>query len=187
MLVELPRQFPCLVCFLILSEPSLKQTNLQKISWIFSKNQEFISLGLATIQAAAKACVIRLQERYLFAENYDGLLIDKAKEILKNQNPNLLLILHLQGSHGPSYFKRYPKKFERFLPTCKTNNLSQCSQDSIFNTYDNTLLYTDFLLQSLIHTLNNLQSSHKVALLYLSDHGKAWVKMESTCTECPIL
>ncbi|WP_435659193.1 sulfatase-like hydrolase/transferase [Helicobacter rodentium] len=82
-------------------------------------------------------------------------------------------MLHLQGSHGHSYFKRYPKEFERFLPTCKTNNLSQCSQDSIFNTYDNTLLYTDFLLQSLIHTLNNLQSSHKVALLYLSDHGES--------------
>ena len=127
---------------------------------------------LGNNSGGCKGVCDRLQERYLFTENYDGFLITKTKEMLKNQNPNRLLILHLQGSHGPSYFKRYPKEFERFLPTCKTNNLSQCSQDSIFNTYDNTLLYTDFLLQSLIHTLNNL-TSYKVALLYLSDHGES--------------
>lgn len=139
-LVFFPNFYACgtstaisLPCMFSYSKQTQFKTNefTENILDILQKAGVYIT-WLSNNSGGCKGVCDRLQKRYhLFAENYDGLLIDKAKEMLKNQNPNLLLILHLQGSHGPSYFKRYPKEFERFLPTCKTNNLSQCSQDSI--------------------------------------------------------
>ena len=58
----------------------------------------------------------------------DGRLISKGKE----QN------------HGPVYYKRDPKSFEKFKPVCKSNQLEQCTRDEINNAYDNAILYTDY-------------------------------------------
>jgi lipid A ethanolaminephosphotransferase len=77
------------------------------------------------------------------------------------------------GSHGPEYFKRYPKEFEKFTPVCESNALNNCSRESIVNGYDNTLLYTDHVLASLIDTLRSNQDKVDTAMLYLSDHGES--------------
>jgi lipid A ethanolaminephosphotransferase len=77
------------------------------------------------------------------------------------------------GSHGPEYFKRYPKAFERFTPVCQSNALNDCSQDSIVNAYDNTIVYTDHVLSSLIDVLRRHQDSVDTAMVYLSDHGES--------------
>ena len=34
-----------------------------------------------------------------------------------------LVVLHQMGSHGPAYFKRYPKQFEKFTDVCESNQL----------------------------------------------------------------
>ncbi|MNN33616.1 Phosphoethanolamine transferase EptA [compost metagenome] len=77
------------------------------------------------------------------------------------------------GSHGPAYFKRYPPAFEKFTPVCRSNDLSACSRESIVNGYDNTLLYTDYVLSSLIDLLRKNESRLDTAMLYLSDHGES--------------
>ena len=38
-----------------------------------------------------------------------------------------LVVLHQKGSHGPSYFERYPPAFRRFTPTCDSS-VSACSR-----------------------------------------------------------
>lgn len=107
------------------------------------------------------------------AKDYDGWLVDSVKEILEHKNnKNTLIVVHLQGSHGPSYYLRYPKEFEKFLPVCNTNKLQECSEDALINTYDNTLLYTDYLISKLIKLLNNDNANIKT-LFYLSDHGES--------------
>lgn len=107
------------------------------------------------------------------SKDYDGWMVDEAKNILKNKkDKNTLIIVHLQGSHGPSYYLRYPKEFEKFTPTCNTNKLQECSEDTLYNTYDNTLLYTDFIVASLIDVLKT-DNANKKALFYLSDHGES--------------
>ena len=63
-----------------------------------------------------------------------------------------LLVLHMLGNHGPSYFRRYPPAFERFQPACENDDLRLCSPQEIVNAYDNALLYTDHVLARLIAT-----------------------------------
>jgi lipid A ethanolaminephosphotransferase len=84
-----------------------------------------------------------------------------------------LLVLHMLGNHGPSYFRRYPAGFERFTPVCAHDDLGSCSRDEIVNAYDNALLYTDHVLATLIKLLDAHAGEVDSAVLYISDHGES--------------
>lgn len=87
---------------------------------------------------------------------------------------NTLLVVQLQGSHGARYDLRYPKEFEIFSPVCANNELSQCQKSHIQNAYDNSLIYTDFVLASIISLLNHREQERAdIALWYMSDHGES--------------
>ena len=103
---------------------------------------------------------------------YDDILLDNLEETLDNIQKDTLIVLHMMGSHGPAYYKRYPERMKVFEPACHTEDLQDCSQEEIVNAYDNTILYTDYIISSvidLLKTKNNLQSS----MLYVSDHGES--------------
>lgn len=109
-------------------------------------------------------------------ECYDGILLDALHDVLKNLDvkklqKDQLIILHQMGSHGPSYYKRYPKEFEQFKPVCATNNIQNCSYQNLIHTYDNTILYTDYILVQTIDQLKAL--SVPTGLFYVSDHGES--------------
>ncbi|TQR40828.1 lipid A/FlgG phosphoethanolamine transferase EptC [Campylobacter sp. MIT 12-8780] len=108
--------------------------------------------------------------KYLDAE-FDGALLEGFKKELFSEDEYEIIVLHLQGSHGPTYYKRYPSEFRRFEPTCDTNELQECSSEAIINTYDNTLLYTDFLLSKIITLLQ--KEDQESSLIYVSDHGES--------------
>ena len=103
----------------------------------------------------------------------EGMLVGLQSYIDKHQNKDMMIVLHMMGSHGPAYYKRYPKQFEKFTPVCRTNQLNECSDEKINNAYDNTILYTDYFLSKVIELLKNNQKSHKTAMLYMSDHGES--------------
>ncbi len=113
-----------------------------------------------------------LEKVKLFKEPYDEVLLNAIAEPLKELKDQNLIVLHLQGSHGPTYFQRYPDSFKRFTPTCDTNELQKCTKEQLTNTYDNTILYTDFLLHSLIKLLQDEQE-YEGTLIYVSDHGES--------------
>jgi lipid A ethanolaminephosphotransferase len=70
-------------------------------------------------------------------------MIDGLAAILKETNEgDLLVVLHQIGNHGLFYYKRYTQEFERFTPTCQTNQLESCSPEEIVNAHDNAVLYT---------------------------------------------
>jgi lipid A ethanolaminephosphotransferase len=102
-----------------------------------------------------------------------GMLSNLQFYIDQHPTGDIFIVLHQMGSHGPAYYKRYPKQFEQFTPTCNTNQLEQCSQEEINNTYDNTLLYTDYFLSKTIKLLNNNSEQFEAALFYISDHGES--------------
>lgn len=102
----------------------------------------------------------------------DGIFLDKLADYAKNITQNTVLVLHMIGSHGPSYYLRYPKEFEKFTPTCQTAELKECSNEEITNAYDNTILYTDHILASMIDILA-AQTTALPALVYASDHGES--------------
>jgi lipid A ethanolaminephosphotransferase len=82
-------------------------------------------------------------------------------------------VLHMLGSHGPSYVRRYPPAFERFTPACKSDELRGCTRDEVANAYDNSLLYTDHVLATAVRTLAAHAGAVDSALLYVSDHGES--------------
>ena len=82
-----------------------------------------------------------------------------------------LIVLHTMGSHGPKYHKRFPKEFEKFKPSCKSNNPQECTQEELSNAFDNTILYTDFVVDSLIEILK--KQNKQSFLIYASDHGES--------------
>ena len=85
----------------------------------------------------------------------------------------IVIVMHQMGSHGPVYFKRSPPRFKHFLPECTDKALQQCSQAQIVNAYDNTIVYTDFFLTSVIKWLKARSESHAAAMVYVSDHGES--------------
>ena len=104
----------------------------------------------------------------------DTSMLDNLQErIEKDSNKDIFIVLHQMGNHGPAYFKRYPKEFEKFTPTCETNQLENCTQEEISNAYDNTVLYTDYFLTKTIDILKNNQNEFETALFYMSDHGES--------------
>jgi lipid A ethanolaminephosphotransferase len=107
------------------------------------------------------------------ANCYDEILLDGLDERIKQLKGDSLIVLHLKGSHGPAYYKRYPPEFEVFKPACKSAELSACTQDAIVNAYDNTLVYTDHVLAQTIEILKRHTDRFATAMLYASDHGES--------------
>lgn len=107
-------------------------------------------------------------------ENYDDVLVDGLDQRIASLKRDTVIVLHMMGSHGPAYWKRYPAQFERFKPTCKVVQFSDCEAADIINAYDNTIVYTDHVLARLIDVLSTADS-HGVdaGMLYVSDHGES--------------
>ncbi|MDR0230240.1 MAG: phosphoethanolamine--lipid A transferase EptA [Flavobacteriaceae bacterium] len=105
--------------------------------------------------------------------DYDEVLISGLKEeILQSKKDKILIVLHTSTSHGPTYNKKYPAKFETFTPVCNSVELSNCSQKELINAYDNTIVYTDYILHRVIESLKQLPD-YKSTMLYVSDHGES--------------
>ncbi|MFM2399489.1 MAG: Phosphoethanolamine transferase EptA [Pseudomonadota bacterium] len=104
---------------------------------------------------------------------FDEILLQGLEPRLRAGSKDTLLVLHLKGSHGPAYYKRYPPAFERFTPTCQSSDLSSCDPQTIRNAYDNTILYTDHMVGEVTVLLQRLSDQFATALLYVSDHGES--------------
>ncbi len=106
-------------------------------------------------------------------ECFDMILLQDLEQKIERYDHAAVIVLHQKGSHGPAYYLRAPKEFQQFSPVCHTNQLQQCSKTEILNAYDNTILYTDHVLASLIGFLKQRTERYDSALLYVSDHGES--------------
>lgn len=102
----------------------------------------------------------------------DEVLLNGLFEKISELKKDTVIVLHMMGSHRPTYYKRYPERFKKFLPACDTADLQKCSREQIVNTYDNTILYTDFVISSAIDILKKFPQ-HETGLIYISDHGES--------------
>ena len=103
----------------------------------------------------------------------EGMLLGLDEYIKNHKDKDILIVLHQMGNHGPAYYKRYPKEFEKFTPVCKTNQLEECTQEEVSNAYDNAILYTDYFLSKVINFLKPYSNTHETAMFYMSDHGES--------------
>lgn len=84
----------------------------------------------------------------------------------------ILLVLHTSTSHGPTYYKKYPKRFNTFTPVCENVELGKCSEEELINAYENTIVYIDFILDQVIDELKQMED-YRSSLIYVSDHGES--------------
>ncbi|ENM5881004.1 phosphoethanolamine transferase [Vibrio metoecus] len=104
---------------------------------------------------------------------YDIAMLENLDQEIADQNGNRMIFMHIIGSHGPTYFKRYPKEMAVYQPDCPRADIENCSVEQIVNTYDNTIRYTDYVLAQLMSKLESLQKDYNTALIYVSDHGES--------------
>jgi len=102
-----------------------------------------------------------------------GMLEGLQEYIAEKPAGDILVVLHQMGNHGPAYYKRYPKDFERYTPVCRSNQFDECTKEEISNAYDNATLYTDYFLTQVIELLKKNSDSFETAMVYMSDHGES--------------
>jgi heptose-I-phosphate ethanolaminephosphotransferase len=144
----------------------LKKAGLQT-HWISNQNPMGINDTMTTVIAKASDSVrfINYSESSRDA-SLDNKILPVFKEIISQDDKgNTFIIIHLMGSHGP--FKlRYTKEYDRFKGSVE--GMTQ-KQSEIINQYDNSILYTDYILTEIINRVKETQKYASV--LYISDHG----------------
>lgn len=99
------------------------------------------------------------------SNSFDGDLIDVIEKYHRNSDGKKFFIVNLMGSHI-KYSERFPDDFKHF----KAEDYSKYkkSQRQIRADYDNSILYTDYVVSSIMKLFENSNS----IVLYLSDHGE---------------
>ncbi|ECI2564323.1 phosphoethanolamine transferase EptA, partial [Salmonella enterica] len=116
---------------------------------------------------------LNLPGQCIDGECYDEVLFHGLEDYIDHLKGDGVIVLHTIGSHGPTYYNRYPPQFKKFTPTCDTNEIQNCSQQQLINTYDNTVLYVDYIVDKAINLLKSHQDKFTTSLVYLSDHGES--------------
>ena len=106
-------------------------------------------------------------------DRYDEILLEGLEnDIEANDKEKQLIVLHTNTSHGPTYYQKYPTRFEVFKPVCTTVEMSKSNREELINAYDNTILYTDYLIHQVIAKLKDIKDTRS-CVLYVSDHGES--------------
>ncbi|HHQ4500705.1 TPA: MCR-3-related phosphoethanolamine--lipid A transferase [Aeromonas hydrophila] len=104
---------------------------------------------------------------------YDEVVLQDLDSEIAQMKGDKLVGFHLIGSHGPTYYKRYPDAHRQFTPDCSRSDIENCTDEELTNTYDNTIRYTDFVIAEMIAKLKTYEDKYNTALLYVSDHGES--------------
>ncbi|OOG86219.1 hypothetical protein B0E42_12000 [Pseudomonas sp. A25(2017)] len=158
---------------LYLSTPSLVSMMKQagyKTFWI--TNQQTMTKRntmLTTFSQQADEQVYLNNNRNQNAAQYDGDVIEPFNKALADSAPRKLIVVHLLGTHM-SYKYRYPPTFNKFTDRKDVPASLRDDQVPTYNSYDNAVLYNDFVVSSLIK--DYAKTDPNGFLLYLSDHGE---------------
>jgi glucan phosphoethanolaminetransferase (alkaline phosphatase superfamily) len=108
----------------------------------------------------------------IFKSNDSSLFPLVDEFVQSHKDGRNLLVLHTYGSHF-HYEERYTDEFRKFMPVCKKKkfitDMSHCSIEEITNSYDNSILFTDYFIKSIIDKFRD----RKTLVIYTSDHGES--------------
>ncbi|WP_347926897.1 phosphoethanolamine transferase CptA [Pseudomonas helvetica] len=158
---------------LYLKTPSLVSMMKQagyKTFWI--TNQQTMTKRntmLTTFSEQADEQVYLNNNRNQNARQYDGDVLEPFSKALADSAPRKLIVVHLLGTHM-SYQYRYPPTFDKFNDRQGVPAGISDDQLPTYNSYDNAVLYNDFVVSSLIK--DYAKTDPNGFLLYLSDHGE---------------
>ncbi|KTC43508.1 MAG: phosphoethanolamine transferase CptA [Pseudomonas sp.] len=158
---------------LYLKTPSLVSVMKQagyKTYWI--TNQQTMTKRntmLTTFSEQADEQVYLNNNRNQNARQYDGDVLEPFSKALADSAPRKFIVVHLLGTHM-SYQYRYPPSFDKFTDRQGVPAGVRDDQVATYNSYDNAVLYNDFVVSSLIK--DYAKTDPNGFLLYLSDHGE---------------
>lgn len=102
-------------------------------------------------------------------ERLDMRLVGLLNDFVEKKNDDKkFIVLHTYGSHF-NYQDRYPETAKHFLPDDNANAEAE-NRPTLMNAYDNSICYTDCVLDSIICTLE--RQGCMCGMMYLSDHGE---------------
>ncbi len=145
-----------------------------KTVWLSNQSDKEIFYSGITLLHAKTADVSIFSSTYspLFDEfGYDGRLLPLVDSILNSSKENLFIVVHTIGSHW-NYAHRYPKKFDYFQPSGDTQPglYSKEDKEVMTNTYNNSIRYADFIIDSIISMVKKQNAVSSV--FYVADHGE---------------
>jgi heptose-I-phosphate ethanolaminephosphotransferase len=111
---------------------------------------------------------------YRIGYDFDEVLLPNVELALKETAQSKVIVVHMMGSH-PGYEQRYPRQFQHWSDVAEVPNSVSRKQESSFNrtkynTYDNSLLYSDYILSSIVSTATKYNVA---SIVYFSDHGQS--------------
>ncbi len=104
---------------------------------------------------------------YIFDLWLDGDILPVFDKQLASVHARQLIVMHTIGSHW-WYRSHYPQSYARWKPELKSRVLSANTKDEFTNSYDNSILYSDYFWNEV---RNRLRDKNAV-VVYLSDHGE---------------
>ncbi|GHU31052.1 phosphoethanolamine transferase CptA [Betaproteobacteria bacterium] len=156
-----------------LTEPNLMNLMKQagyRIHWITNQQTMTHRNTLMTMfsQQADETRYLN-QNRAQNASSPDSVVLDPFTEALADPAPKKFIVVHLLGTHS-KYSLRYPEEFDVFTGREHVPENLTDKQTAIFNSYDNAVLYNDFIVSRLIEIFSKNEPNG--FLLYFSDHGE---------------
>lgn len=104
---------------------------------------------------------------YIYEKWLDTDLLPYYDEELQRPAARKLIILHTVGSHW-YYNTHFTDEYERYKPITDSKILSSNTFEQIRNSYDNSIVFSDYFWNQVINRLRN----RNAVLIYLSDHGE---------------
>lgn len=112
----------------------------------------------------------------------DTVAVEQLATLLQRPEPRQFFVIHTMGSHD-AYHKRYPREFDVFQPSLSTlvrpDHHDPRLKTEVNNAYDNSVLFTDTVLASVIERLQ--QRGSLAGIFYAADHGENL--FDDTCPE----
>lgn len=161
-----------------LSEPSLLRAFREAGFYtVYINNQPFWNSMLEIYAKQADKLEDISLKSSIYSDQYstdESILPVFDRIFRKDKHKNLFIVIHSLGSHF-RYSLRYPNKYELFKPVMKNkidfSSISRVRKDELVNSYDNSILFTDFFLSSLISTMRS-KPEYASLMMYASDHGE---------------
>lgn len=146
-----------------------------KTYWL-STQQKFGNFDTSTSVYAKEAdqVIFLNKANYTDAGEHDDIILPVLNKIVHRNENKQFIVVHTLGSHY-NYAHRYPKEYDIFRPSL--NDLSKYSlqetkyKQQLINSYDNSILFTDYVLNNMIEILKK-QKQVESFLFYSSDHGE---------------
>jgi glucan phosphoethanolaminetransferase (alkaline phosphatase superfamily) len=144
-------------------------------TWWLSNQISFGQFDTPVSVFAKEANVIQFMNLGGFTNNsnFDQILLEPLAHAIADPAPKKLIVLHTLGNHW-NYSQRYPKEYDKWQPSLfgvdKPVYTDLKIKPQLNNSYDNSILYTDWFLSQVIKQLKDTQQL--TSMVYVADHGQ---------------